>query len=353
MTDETHGSGAPASEDIEAAQMEASGTSPLPLASFDDPHLQPFARHPGRAEAVAGLLLLVGVLGFAAFGGIYWEWGNTQAEGISLGVGLFAFGFAMSVWGKYLLPQGPFEEKRHSMRSSDEERAAMAAVITERGGMVFRRRSILGGLLGLGGAVMGVVLLFPLLRSLGPRPVPQNASDANVTNSLFPTNWTKGSYLVDANQRRVHVADLEVGGALTVFPEGFTSDTAMEVDQTMLIRVAGPGVDIVTEPEREGWGPDGYLAFSKVCTHAGCPVGLFEHQTLQLLCPCHQSLFDVGQGRPAEPVFGPAPRPLPQLALYVDDQGFLRSQGPYDQPIGPGFWERNTQDLTADAPMNK
>jgi ubiquinol-cytochrome c reductase iron-sulfur subunit len=247
------------------------------------------------------------------------------------------------VWGKYLLPQGPFEEKRHSMRSSDEERAAMAAVITERGGMVFRRRSVLGGLLGLGGAVMGVVLLFPLLRSLGPRPLPPGAKDASVDNSLYLTNWHSGAYLVDVNQRRVHVTDVEVGGFMTVFPEGFTSDIDMEVDQTMLIRVAGPDTEVVTEPHRAGWGPAGYLAFSKVCTHAGCPVGLFQHQTLQMLCPCHQSLFDVGQGRPANPVFGPAPRPLPQLPLYVDAQGFMRAQAGYNQPVGPSFWERDTK----------
>lgn len=344
MSDESNGTPAPASEDPPAAHMEAAGTAPLPLASFDDPHLQPLARHPERATAAVGILLLLGILGFAAYGATYWVGGQTQVEGASLGIGLFCFGFAMSVWGKYLLPQGPFEEKRHSMRSSDAERAAMAAVITERGGMMFRRRSVLGGLLGLGGAVMGVVLLFPLLRSLGPRPLGKNAT--NVADSLFVTNWHKGAYLVDSNQRRVHVTDVEVGGFMTVFPEGFTSDIEMEVDQTMLIRVAGPDVNVETEPSRANWGPAGYLAFSKVCTHAGCPVGLFQHQTLQMLCPCHQSLFDVGQGRPAIPVFGPAPRPLPQLALYVDSQGFMRAQAPYDQPIGPGFWERNTKNLT-------
>jgi len=320
------------------------GGSPLPLASFDDPHLQPLAKHPQRAEATVGLLLLVGVLGFAAFGGAYWQGASTQVLGLTLGIGIFAFGLAMSAWGKYLLPQGPFVEQRHRLSSTDDERAAMAAVITERGGMVFRRRSVLGGLLGLGVGVMSIVLAFPLLRSLGPRPRGKNGS---VVDSLFTTNWHRGAHLVTVDQRRVHVADLEVGGALTVFPEGYTSDVDLEVDQTILIRVAGPGVDVVTAPDRQTWGPDGYLAFSKVCTHAGCPVGLFQHQTLQLLCPCHQSLFDVGQGRPADPVFGPAPRPLPQLPLYVDEDGFLRAQHGYDQPVGPGFWERDTKDLTA------
>jgi len=309
------------------------GSGPLPLASFDDPHLQPLAKHPARAEALVGISLLIGVLGFAAYGAVYWVGGQVQVEGLSLGIGLFAFGFGLSAWGKYLLPQGPFVEQRHRLSSEVPERQAMAAAVTERGGLVFRRRSVLGGILGLGGAVMGVVLLFPLLRSLGPVP----------KESLETTDWTKGSYLVDSTGRRVHQADLEVGGLLTVFPEGFTSEEDMEVDQTVLIRIAGPGVDIVTDPHRKTWGPDGYLAFSKVCTHAGCPVGLFEHQTLQLLCPCHQSLFDVGEGRPATNVFGPAPRPLPQLPLYVDSAGYLRSQAGYDQPIGPGFWERTTR----------
>ena len=186
------------------------------------------------------------------------------------------------------------------------------------------RRGFLGGLLGLGAALMGVVLAFPLLRSLGPKP----------GKTLFVTDGTRGAHLVDINGRRVRVADLEVGGALTVFPEGFVGNA---VDQTMLVRAGS--TDIATKPGRETWGPRGYLAYSKVCTHAGCPVGLYMEETQQLLCPCHQSLFDVLDG--AQQVFGPAPRPLPQLALYVDGSGYLRAQAPYDQPIGPGFWERS------------
>ena len=124
-----------------------------------------------------------------------------------------------------------------------------------------------------------------------------------------------------------------------VFPEGFTSsDNDQAVDQTVLIRPQA--TPFVTKPGRESWTPDEYVAYSKVCTHAGCPVGLYQEELLQLLCPCHQSLFDVTKG--AQPVFGPAPRPLPQLPLYIDDDGFIRAQSGYDQPIGPGFWERNT-----------
>ena len=300
----------------------------LSIASFDDPHLQPLAKNPRRAELMVAVLLLIGVAGFASYGGVYWVGGQTQLEGIFLGVGLFGFGFGLSAWGKYLLPRGPFVEDRHSFASSEIEIEAMTAAVVDRGTMVVRRRGFLGGLLAAGSGIMGVVLGFPLLRSLGPVP----------KKTLDRTNWAVGSYLVDITGRRIHKADIEVGGAITVFPERFVdSENAQAVDQTMLIRPqANPWP---APPGREGWTPDGYVAYSKVCTHAGCPVGLYQEQLYQLLCPCHQSLFNVLQG--GKQVFGPAPRPLPQLPLMVDEQGFLRSQSGYLEPIGPGFWERS------------
>jgi len=296
----------------------------VPVTKFDDPHLRPYAKNPRRAEMLIGLLLLLGLAGFAAYGGLYWVGGQTQWEGVYGGVGFFAFGFGLSAWGKYLLPQGPFVEERHVLASSEPEVGAMAAAIEDRGKMVFRRRGFLGTILGAGAGVMGVVITFPLIRSLGPQP----------KKSLETTNWRPDAYLVDLDGKRVHRADLEVGGALTVFPEGFAGSS---VDQTMLVRAES--TDIVTLPGRETWGPRGYLAYSKMCTHAGCPVGLYQELTQQLLCPCHQSLFDVKTG--ANPVFGPAPRPLPQLPLKIDSRGFLLAQAGYDQPVGPGFWERS------------
>jgi ubiquinol-cytochrome c reductase iron-sulfur subunit len=308
-----------------------------PVARFDDPHMQPLAKNPRRAELVVGLTLLIGVAGFAAFGALYWVGGQTQWEGVYLGVGLFGFGFGMSAWGKYLLPRGPFVEDRHPFASSEADIEAMTAAVVDRGTMVVRRRGFLGGLLAAGSGIMGAVLVFPLLRSLGPAP------KETAYTTLETTNWRAGSRLVDFTGRPVHRADLEVGGYLTVFPEGTTGEAAdpdqvmQATDQTMLIRpVKYP---FVTVPGRETWTPDEYVAYSKVCTHAGCPVGLYQEQLLQLLCPCHQSLFDVLKG--AIPVFGPAPRPLPQLPLYIDDEGFIRAQAGYNQPVGPGFWERS------------
>src|SRR5262249_41267870 len=154
-----------------------------------------------------------------------------------------------------------------------------------------------------------------LLRSLGPLP----------KKLLYTTTWRKGSYLTMVDGTHVNVNTLAVGGIATVFPE---NDLGGALSQTVLVRIQENG-DIVTRPGRETWGPHGYLAFPKVCTHAGCPVGLYEELTQQLLCPCHQSLFDVRIG--AEPVFGPAPRPLAQLPLYVDSEGNLRAQAGYDE----------------------
>jgi quinol---cytochrome c reductase iron-sulfur subunit len=152
------------------------------------------------------------------------------------------------------------------------------------------------------------------------------------------TNWRRGSRLVDSSNRPVRADTLQVGGIMTVFPEGWAgTDQGQAVDQTVLIRVSLD--DYTTLPGRETWGPNGYIAYSKVCTHLGCPVGLYEQQLQLLVCPCHQSMFNVLNG--AVPQFGPAPRPLPQLPLFIDSSGYLRSQEGYDQPVGPGYWTRS------------
>jgi len=298
-----------------------------PVARFDDPHMLPLARNPRRTELLVAVLLLIGVAGFCAYGALYWVGGQPQWEGVYLGVGLFGFGFGLSAWGKYLLPQGPFVEDRHPFHSSEADIEAMTAAVVDRGTMVVRRRGFLGGLLAAGSGIMGVVLVFPLLRSLGPPP----------GTTLETTNWKAGSYLVDIHGRRIHRADLEVGGFMTVFPEGFTDENHSGYDQTVLIKPLKEPWPVPAD--RRDWIPDAYVAYSKLCTHAGCPVGLYQEQLLQLLCPCHQSLFDVTQG--AKPVFGPAPRPLPQLPLMIDGDGYLRARAGYDQPVGPGFWERS------------
>lgn len=307
---------------------------PLPPAALDDAHLQPYAKHPEAAQAVAGVAMLVGFLGFIGFGVAYWEDASTQWQAVTFGVGLLALGFGVTAWGKYLMPQGPFEEERHAFQSTEDEREAMTAAVTQRGGMVVRRRKLLGGLFALGSTAMGIVLLFPLLRSLGPKPAKSEKTHGATATSLFTTNWRKGSELVTVDGRKITVDDLAVGGVLTVFPRGFAGSSA---DQVILIRLA-EDLQPLTSPGRTDWGVAGYVAYSKLCTHLGCPVGLYQQQTQQLVCPCHQSIFNVLAG--AVPEFGPAPRPLPQLPITVDSSGLLVANGGLDQAPGPGFWER-------------
>jgi ubiquinol-cytochrome c reductase iron-sulfur subunit len=304
--------------------------TPTPVTvRLDAPQYQVAAANPAGMEKAVALLFLIGLAGFAGFGAAYWVNATNLWLGMTMGVGFLGLGVGMVAWGKYLMPRGPFSESRHSMIQTEADKRRIIEDFSSRGKVVIERRSFLAKILGAASAIFGIVVAFPLIRSLGP--VPKDFSIA--------TTWHPGSFLVNVNGDKVHEDDLAFGGMLTVFPEG---DAGGALSQTMLIRQLPPTgqTNIVTAPGRETWGPNGYLAFSKVCTHAGCPVGLYQQQTHQLLCPCHQSLFDVGPGHAADPVFGPAPRPLPQLPLFIDADGYLRAQAAYDEPVGPGYWYR-------------
>jgi ubiquinol-cytochrome c reductase iron-sulfur subunit len=293
----------------------------------DDPHLQPAAKNPETVQGVIAVLFVLGILGVAAFGAAYWVNAKPWIIGATMGIGLFFLGIGLVAWGKYLMPRGPFVEERHTLANNEADREAFAAAIVERGGGVVKRRKLLAGLLGGGLGIFGIVAIFPLLRSLGPLP----------KGTLFHTDWRKGSYAVDSSGRRISQGELTVGSILTIYPEGKqNTDRGQAVDQTVLIRISNE--NFTTQKGRESWGPKGYVAYSKVCTHLGCPVGLYEQELQLLVCPCHQSMFNVTNG--AIPQFGPAPRPLPQLPIYIDADGFIRAQDDYNQPVGPGFWER-------------
>ncbi len=305
--------------------------------SINAPQFQVAAAHPERVERGIAVMFVLGLLGFAGFGAAYYQNAANYWLGGSLAVGFFGLGVGMVAWGKYLMPRGPFSESRHSAAPTEEEREAFLTDFSSRGKVAVERRGFLLKILGVVGGVFGIVAMFPLLRSLGPLP----------KNMFYVTKWRKGSYLTTSDGRRVHVDDLDVGSVMTVFPQ---DDVGGAMSQTMLIRIST--VNVITAADRKSWGPAGYVAFSKVCTHAGCPVALYQKLIEELLCPCHQSIFDIGPDpdhpgwyTPAMPVFGPAPRPLPQLALYIDRQGYLRAQGPYYEPVGPGFWERGAQGI--------
>jgi ubiquinol-cytochrome c reductase iron-sulfur subunit len=270
-----------------------------------------------RAIGVAFGLSALASLGLTV---VYALGGQPQVEGALLGVALGGLGLGFVLWGKRLLPAGPFVEEREPMEVVPAEREDLDRDLARGGEVVgrrrFLRRSLLAAL-----AALAAAAVFPI-RSLGPSP----------GRTLFRTKWRAGSLLTRPDGTPVRVGDLAVGGIVTVFPAGH-ADAADS--QTVLIRV-DPAV-LRPLPGRETWSPDGFIAFSKVCTHAGCPVGLYEQRTHELFCPCHQSVFQVLDG--ARPVSGPATRALPQLPLEVDGDGNLRSQHDFDEPVGPDFWD--------------
>jgi ubiquinol-cytochrome c reductase iron-sulfur subunit len=174
-----------------------------------------------------------------------------------------------------------------------------------------------------------------LFRGLGPQ-------DQDPVELLNHTMWKKGSRLtLDPSGIPVKASDVTIGSVFHIIPEGLNEREDLleqKAKAAVLLMRLDPG-DLNISPEREGWSYDGIVAYSKICTHVGCPVALYEQQTHHLLCPCHQSTFDVVNE--AKVIFGPAKRPLPQLPIEVDSEGYLVAQSDFHEPVGPSFWERS------------
>jgi ubiquinol-cytochrome c reductase iron-sulfur subunit len=263
--------------------------------------------------------------------------GETNAQQLALGTGLaaslFFIGIAAVHWAKTLMPDEEVIAERHEFRSSDEDRSEFVSTVKERAGAAgLGRRSLIKRSMGI---ALGLIGLSPLvlLRDLGPLPKKQ----------LSTTNWAAGVRLVtDPGDRPIKPSDLEVGAVAQVLPElpAGTERTLENVgkDAVLLIRIRPEEFNL--DAERLSWTYDGIIAFSKICSHMGCAVALYEQQTKHLLCPCHQSTFDVT--RAAKVIFGPAARPLPQLALTLDADGYLVAKQGFTEPVGPSFWERNS-----------
>ena len=264
--------------------------------------------------------------------------GNQNAHQLGLGLGmaisLFFIGMGAIHWAKTLMPDTVVVAQRHEFRSPDSDRKDFVSAVKEGAAAAgLGRRSLIKRSLG---AALGLSALSPLilLRDLGPLP----------GKELEKTTWKSGTYLVtDPGNRRIKASDLEVGAVAQVLPEiedpehRKLSDIAK--DAVLLIRLRPQEFNL--EPDRLAMTHDGIIAFSKICSHMGCAVALYEQQTKHLLCPCHQSTFDVT--RAAKVIFGPAARPLPQLDITIDNEGYLVARQPFSEPVGPSFWERNSQ----------
>jgi len=315
----------------------------------------PAPRHAKNAERVAAALFVLAFLagcGFiAAYVGL--EVGNATipnganavvaamrsnlALGTSLTVALLALGAGSIIWVRHLTPDIEIEEERHDLQSTPAERAAFKQDFAE-GAAISQvtRRPLLRRTLLLATAPLALAPLV-LLRDLGPLP----------QTDLRHTVWRKGLRAVTlGGLNPLRPADISTPGSMiTVIPEGYQDDDDALAKAGVILIKFEPGQ--MSWPDRYdggtlvatmNWTIDNIVAYSKICTHVGCPVALYEQNTHHILCPCHQSTFDASNG--AWVIFGPAPRPLPQLPLMLDADGYLAAASDFTQPVGPSFWER-------------
>jgi ubiquinol-cytochrome c reductase iron-sulfur subunit len=263
---------------------------------------------------------------------------NSMFLGLGIALGMLGIGIGAVHWAKTLMPDAEVSEPRHQTRGSEETRAAALEVIklaNEESG--FSRRKLIRR------SLYGALALFPIpglviFRDLGPNP----------GDTLRHTMWSAGARLMrDPSGTPIKASDVQVGSVFHVIPEGLAElgrenesyhHMLEEKAKAAVLLVRLDPADLIESEEKKDWSYQGIVAYSKICTHVGCPVALYEQHTHHLLCPCHQSTFDVTDA--CKVVFGPAARPLPQLPITVDKDGYLIAQSDFNEPVGPSFWDR-------------
>lgn len=259
------------------------------------------------------------------------------ALGLTLGVALFCIGAGAVHWARTLMSDHELPAERHPIEADDEVRADVIEQFrTGAAESGFGRRKMIRNTL------IGSMALVPLsgvvlLRDLGPLP----------EDKLQHTGWDLATPehplpLVNMNTNKpMKAEDIVVGSLTFAKPEGLEEDDEffqqqIAKDALMLVRIAPENIK---DKDSAELGFEGILAYSKICTHVGCPISLYEQQTHHALCPCHQSTFDLADG--ARVIFGPAGHPLPQLKITTNEEGFLVATGDFAEPVGPSFWERS------------
>ncbi|WP_059022074.1 ubiquinol-cytochrome c reductase iron-sulfur subunit [Mycobacterium sp. M26] len=338
-----------------------------------------------RAERlVAFWLLLGGVSGLALlliF--LFWPWeykpdgakGNflynlaTPLYGLTFGLSILAIGIGAVLFQKRFIPQEISVQERHDGPSSELDRKTVVANLSDAlEGSTIRRRKMIGLSLGIGIGAFGVGTLVAFIGGLikNPwKPVVPTAEGKKAV--LWTSGWTprfKGETIFLARATglpgespfvKVRPEDIDAGGMETVFPwresdgDGTTVESheklgeiAMGVrNPVMLIRIKPVDMPrVVKRQGQESFNFGDLFAYTKVCSHLGCPSSLYEQQTYRILCPCHQSQFDALHF--ARPIFGPAARALAQLPITIDQDGYLVANGDFIEPVGPAFWERKS-----------
>ena len=253
---------------------------------------------------------------------------SNLALGASMTVAFMSMAVGAVIWVRRLMPEVELTEARKPLASPKEDREAFQQTFmegAEDSGFIKRpliRRTLIAATVPL--ALAPIVLL----RDMGPLP----------GTTLRHTVWRKGMrLLVFGSDRPIRPEEFYTpGGLITVVPDGYqNNDTELAKAAAILIKFA-PGQ--LQPPTVMHWTVQDIVCYSKICTHVGCPVALYEQTTKHILCPCHQSTFNAPKG--AQVLFGPAPRPLPQLPLAVDAEGYLVANGDFNEPVGPSFWER-------------
>ena len=280
--------------------------------------------HP-RSEWVVIVALLGGALGAAVFMVLYVALPDTQLLGLALGLALASLAIAAIVAGKRVVPQEKVAEEYHYY--GDEEQQQDVDEILREAGEGISRRKLMAGAAGLAGATLGAAALFPAA-SLGP----------NVGERVYATPWRRGRRVVSSRGQPITADDVVPGTFMTAFPEGASrSDLGAPI---LLTRV--PPDELELPAARRRGAPEGVVAYSKICTHAGCAVSIFRNPLFRptdprpaFVCPCHYSTFDPRRG--GKVLFGPAARDLPQLPLRIGPLRELEADGDFYDPIGPSY----------------
>jgi ubiquinol-cytochrome c reductase iron-sulfur subunit len=334
-----------------------------------------------RAERhVAGWFLAAGGFGLALLGiFLFWPWEyspgstlyalTTPLYGLTFGAAVLCIGVGAVLFVKKFIPEEITIQDRHDGASPELDRKTVVANLTDAfEGSTIGRRKLIGASLGIGFGAFGLGTLVAAAGGIIKNPWKPVVDTAEGKKAeLWTSGWTpryhgETIYLARATGKhldgplvKLRPADLDAGSMETVFPwreedgDGTSHESREKINEimmgvrnpVMLIRIRpADAKKVVKRKGQESFNYGELYAYTKVCSHLGCPSSLFEAQTYRILCPCHQSQFDALTY--AKPIFGPAARALAQLPITIDSNGYLVAGGDFIEPVGPAFWERTS-----------